>query len=238
MTEGTGNVENVRSLNITQASHGPTRRRTQQERREQTRRALIAAVLDLTTSGAAFDGLSLRQVTQGARVAPSAFYRYFSSMDDLGLAVVEECFRRLRSPLAGASSVDNSASPGSIVKKGVRMLCEYVTQDHRHLAFVARQRAAGNPVLRRAVRQEIRLLTSQMATFLARFDPLNRWSVRDVEMLASLIVVTLTSGIDSMLEILTSDRSDPNSPELQGVAVGLQRQVFFILGAVPAWRST
>ncbi|WP_204079262.1 hypothetical protein [Mycobacterium riyadhense] len=88
------------------------------------------------------------------------------------------------------------------------------------------------------MRQEIRLLTSQMATFLARFDPLNRWSVRDVEMLASLIVVTLTSGIDSMLEILTSDRSDPNSPELQGVAVGLQRQVFFILGAVPAWRST
>ena len=55
-------------------------RRSQSERRETTRQALLDAALDALGSGLSFDRLSLRRVTQSAGVSPGAFYRYFATM--------------------------------------------------------------------------------------------------------------------------------------------------------------
>ena len=42
--------------------------------------------------------------------------------------------------------------------------------------------------LRYAIRTEIRLITSELATDLARFPGLNEWSTEDLNILASLFV--------------------------------------------------
>ena len=66
----------------------PRPHRTQAQRREQTRRALLDAALEQIDAGTSFDALSLRSVARSAGVVPTAFYRYFASMDELGLALV------------------------------------------------------------------------------------------------------------------------------------------------------
>src|ERR1700726_3875956 len=77
-------------------------RRTQAERRQHTRQALLDAALLRMDGGESFDALSLRSVARAAGVVPTAFYRHFASMDELGLALVEESFRTLRAMLRQA----------------------------------------------------------------------------------------------------------------------------------------
>lgn len=78
------------------------KRRTQAERRQQTRQALLDAALEQMEAGESFDSLSLRSVARAAGIVPAAFYRHFDSMDELGLALVEESFRTLRGMLREA----------------------------------------------------------------------------------------------------------------------------------------
>ena len=61
---------------------------TRGERKERTRRAILDAALELSEEQT-FAALSLRQVAREVGIVPTAFYRHFASLDDLGLALVE-----------------------------------------------------------------------------------------------------------------------------------------------------
>ncbi len=60
---------------------------SREERKEATRRAIIAAALKLLDEDS-FSALSLREVTREAGIVPAAFYRHFESMDALGLVLM------------------------------------------------------------------------------------------------------------------------------------------------------
>ena len=62
---------------------------TRQERKQRTRRALLDAALGLL-EGQSFSSLSLRQVTGVAGIVPTAFYRHFDNMEELGLVLIDE----------------------------------------------------------------------------------------------------------------------------------------------------
>src|SRR5690606_27434585 len=74
---------------------------SRQESKELTRKALLRAALKLL-SRHSFDSISLREVTREAGVSPTAFYRHFDDMEELGLVLVEESFGTLREMLRGA----------------------------------------------------------------------------------------------------------------------------------------
>jgi AcrR family transcriptional regulator len=58
------------------------------EERERVRTALLRAALALAATGG-FGSLGLREVSRAAGIAPTSFYRHFSDMEELGLAVIE-----------------------------------------------------------------------------------------------------------------------------------------------------
>src|SRR5213082_2039381 len=95
--------------------------RTQAERRQHTRRALLDAALLRIEAGESFDSLSLRSVAKAAGVVPTAFYRHFESMDELGLALVEESFRTLRAMLRNARE---GLVPEHMIKRSVEILMD------------------------------------------------------------------------------------------------------------------
>ena len=68
------------------------------ERKERTRRAILDATLSLCEDSSLV-ALSLRQVAKEVGIVPTAFYRHFDSIEDLGLALVEESFVSLRAML-------------------------------------------------------------------------------------------------------------------------------------------
>src|SRR5881275_2880489 len=118
------------------------RHRTQAERRRHTRQALVDAALLQVEAGESFDSLSLRSVARAAGVVPTAFYRHFSSMDELGLALVEESFRALRAMLRDAR--EGGLPPEHVIRRSVEILIDHVRAHRTHFLFVVRVGYTGN----------------------------------------------------------------------------------------------
>ncbi len=182
-------------------------------------------------AGESFDALSLRSVARAAGVVPAAFYRHFASMDELGLALVEESFRTLRAMLREAR--EGGLPPEHMIRRSVEILTGYAREHRQHFAFIARVRSTGNGVLRHAIRSEIRLFTSELATDLARFPILREWSTEDLQMLAGLMVNTMIATVEAILDVPTVA-----APEAEAeIARVTEKQLRLMLLGVPSWRS-
>jgi AcrR family transcriptional regulator len=201
---------------------------SREERKEATRRAIVAAALRLLEDRS-FAALSLREVTREAGIVPAAFYRHFESMEALGLVLIDESFRALRDMLRGARA--GKLDPNRVIESSVDMLIDGINERREHWRFIARERSSGLTVLRYAIRTEIRLITSELAIDLARFPGQNTWSGEDLNILASLFV-------NSMIVIAEAieDASDQASlDDIKRVAV---KQLRMITVGVSAWRSS
>lgn len=188
-----------------------------------------AALLQVE-AGESFDSLSLRSVARAAGVVPTAFYRHFSSMDELGLALVEESFRALRAMLRDAR--EGGVPPEHVIRRSVEILVDHVRAHHPHFLFVVRVGYTGNAILRHAVRSEIRLFTSELATDLARFPVLHDWTTEDLQMIAGLLVNTMIATVGAMLDVPVA------APEAEAEIVRMaERQLRLVLLAVPHWHS-
>lgn len=208
-------------------------RRSQAQRRQATRRALLDAALDQLEAGIGFDRLSLRRVTHVAGVAPTAFYRHFASMDELGLALVQESVQTLRAMLREAR--DGGVRPDRVIARSVQILLDHVREHRRHFAFLALARSSGNAVLRHTIRSEIRLFASELATDLARFPVLREWTTDDLLMLSGLFVDVMIAAIDAMLEATAGDPPVPGAEE--EISALTERRLRLIVLALPQWRS-
>src|ERR1700744_5738877 len=222
------------------AARHSAERRSQAERRRQTRRALLDAALEQMDGGYGFDSLSLRRVARAAGGVPTAFYRHFESMDELGLALVEESVATLRAMLREAREGGVGASGGVVIARSVELLVPHVREHRRHFAFMAHARASGNAVLRHAIRSETKLFASELATDLARFPVLRDWTTGDLQMLAGLFVDTMIATIDAILEASSwSAGPDALSEDAQArIAKQAEKQLRLIVLAIPQWRST
>ncbi len=202
--------------------------RTQAERRQATRQALMEAALLRIQAGENFDALSLRSITKAAGVVPAAFYRHFDSLDDLGLALLDESFRTLRSMLRDQRGGEVS----SAITGSVQVLVSYVGDHRDHFAFIARARGSSSDRLRRAVLSEIRLIASELATDLARFPYLRDWSTDDLNMVATLIVNAMISTVEAIIETPASD-----ARAQEAIAATAEKQLRLVILGVPAWQS-
>jgi AcrR family transcriptional regulator len=187
--------------------------------------------------GFGFDVLSLRRVTRAAGVVPAAFYRHFASMDELGLALVEESMLTLHSMLREAR--EGGPSPDHLIARSVAILVAHVREHRRHFAFMAHARASGNAVLRHAIRADTKLFASELATDIARFPVLREWTTADLQMLTGLFVDTMISTIDAILE---ASSWGPGADELSTgsetrIARLAEKQLRLIVLAIPQWRS-
>jgi AcrR family transcriptional regulator len=200
---------------------------TREERKEATRRAIVAASLALLENRS-FSALSLREVTRAAGIAPTAFYRHFESMDALGLVLIDESFRSLRDMLRGARA--GKLDPNRVIESSVEILVAGVNARREHWRFIGRERSSGVSVLRYAIRTEIRLITSELAIDLARFPGLTGWSSEDLNILASLFV-------NAMISIAEAIEDAGNSAPIDDIKRTAIKQLRMIVVGIAGWRS-
>ena len=169
---------------------------TRGERKERTRRAILDAALRLCEDSSLV-ALSLRQVAKEVGIVPTAFYRHFDSIEALGLALVDESFVSLRAMLRDIRRGDPSYA--DIVDRSITVLVEHVHQQRAHFLFIARERAAGPPAVRDAIRHEIELCERELATDLARLPGTDAWSAEDLRILSNLIVMAMVATAEAIL---------------------------------------
>ncbi|MFI2838216.1 MULTISPECIES: TetR family transcriptional regulator [Mycolicibacterium] len=200
---------------------------SREERKEVTRRAIVAAALHLLEQDS-FTALSLREVTREAGIVPAAFYRHFESMEALGLVLIDESFRSLRDMLRGARA--GKLDPNHVIDSSAEILIASISERREHWRFITRERSSGVSVLRYAIRTELRLLTSELAIDLARFPGLKGWSSEDLNILASLFVNAMISVAE-----LAEDAADQTAlDEIKRTAI---KQMSMITIGVRGWNS-
>ncbi|NLV57028.1 MAG: TetR family transcriptional regulator [Acidimicrobiales bacterium] len=170
---------------------------TRQERKQQTRDALLAAALGLTEFHS-FDHLSLRQVTKEVGIVPGGFYRHFRDMDELGLALVDRCFSTLYD-LAHAT-VDPQRGVEYTLRAAVTATLDHIRDRPAEYRFIVRERNGGSPVLRRAIAAEQERYTLTLADWLRAVPDLAERSEEHREVLAGLIVAIVAGAAASLVD--------------------------------------
>lgn len=192
-------------------------------RRSRTRQALIEASLDLLGEDRTFSSLSLREVTKAAGVVPAAFYRHFRGMDSLGLELVDESFRALRTQMREVRGKPLPAE--QLIRNSVALYVRYVREQERYFRFAIREYFSGATSTRLAIRNELRFFVSELATDLALLVPERRVTSTDLQMIAQLIVNNMVMVTEQVLE-LPADR--PEEDALLVDAASKQMRVIFL----------
>jgi AcrR family transcriptional regulator len=203
-------------------------RLTRREQKERTRVALLDAALRLLERKS-FGSLGLREVAREAGVVPTAFYRHFDSMQELGLVLIDDSFRTLRQMIREARA--EPQRPEHVIRRSVEILVRHVHEHRLHFRFIARERSSGVPAMRQAIRTEIRLFSSELATDLARFPYLDRWTTEDLGVVASLIVNTMVSTAEAIVDAPTDSRDAEHE-----IIHHAEQQLLLIALGVSAWR--
>jgi AcrR family transcriptional regulator len=201
---------------------------TRVERKERTRRAILDAALRLSERDG-LGGISLRQVAKEVGVVPTAFYRHFASIDELGLALVDESFASLREMLRDVRR--GQPAPNEIIERSVSVLAQHVRARREHFGFIARERIGGAAVVRTAVQHQLELFERELATDLAQLARAPRWSSEDVHTLSNLIVTAMVATVEDLL------RAEGRRAAEDEVADRARIQLRMIVVGALQWRS-
>ncbi|QZY30168.1 TetR family transcriptional regulator [Nocardioides coralli] len=198
---------------------------TRGERKERTRRALLDAALELSDAET-FAALSLRQVTREVGIVPTAFYRHFSSLEDLGMALVEESMASLRSMLRDVRRGDPELD--RVIDRSLDVLVEHVHAQRAHIGFIARERAAGPPAVREEIRDQIERFEAELAADIARLPGAADWTDADLRVLANLVVTSVVATAEQLI----------SSPDAETAIVARARtQLRMVLVGALHWTS-
>ncbi|MFE3256641.1 TetR family transcriptional regulator [Nocardia sp. NPDC059091] len=166
---------------------------TRVERKERTRAALLDGTLALAADRG-FAALSLREIARSAGIVPTAFYRHFTSLDELGTTLVEEGVRQLRLALR-----EMRRTPNPTLAQTVRFVFDQVEGKRDLWGFLIRERHGGSAALRGAIAVEMQLIERELVVDLSRVRALDAWSPDDLELAADLIVSTVADRIADYL---------------------------------------
>lgn len=209
---------------------------TRIERKERTRRAILDATLELCEQQP-LAALSLRQVAKQVGIVPTAFYRHFDSIEQLGLELVDESFTSLRALLKDARTF---ATPPprdgdlflAIADNSVNALVSHVPKGERHYRFIARERLAGPQPVREAVRHQLELIERELATDIARIPGAGRWSADDLLILSNLLVSAMLAHAEELA--LAGGRPDV----VRRIETTARRQLHMVLIGALRWDSS
>lgn len=203
--------------------------RSRAERKELTRRKLLDVTLRLVTERS-LASISLREVAREAGIVPTAFYRHYASVDELGVELVDESMRPLRQMIRDARK--GRVAHGDIIADTVEILAKQVRGHPEQFQFLTRERYGGVASVRRAIATELRLFTSDLTIDLARLTTGYDWSTDDLEMAADLMVAAMLTAVIGLLD------TDARHPEdADAILVHAERQLRLIALGMAHWVS-
>ncbi|MET9105525.1 TetR family transcriptional regulator [Streptomyces zhihengii] len=167
-----------------------------QAQKQKTRQALLDAALRLLEDQS-LSSVGLREVTRAVGVAPTAFYRHFTGMADLGVALVEEALGSLHATIGEALT---EPADEDRIDRTVALVAELVRTSPAHVRFVAREQHGGVAAVRAAIGEQLRRFADEVAAAFAAEPESAGWSGDDLEMLAGMYVDHMVMIASAFLE--------------------------------------
>jgi AcrR family transcriptional regulator len=164
-------------------------------------------------------------VTRGAGISPTAFYRHFDDMEELGLVLVEESFQSLGEMLKDARS--QSTMDGDTIRRSLAVVVLHLHDHTTHFRFITRERYGGVRRLRRAINRELQLFADELAIDLVAMPGVDTWTTEDRRMLAGLITETVIRMVGELQEAEPDDEVS--------IVERTTRQLKLVSLGIPAW---
>ena len=157
------------------------------ERKQQSRQALLDAALSLSTSGRSFSSISLREVAREVGLVPTAFYRHFQDMDELGQELVDQVALYLKNVMhqLGQGLAQAEANP----EMSIELFFDAIDQSPTPWIFMIAERWGGSEMVRRAIAREIDFLNIDLAEELRKFEIVQNFDHGDdLKVLANILI--------------------------------------------------
>ncbi len=198
---------------------------TRAEQKLRTRRALMDAALAQLSADRGFGSLSLREVAREAGLAPTSFYRHFSELDELGLALVDEGGVALRQLMRQARKRIARAGDGSAIATSVDTFMEYLGNNANLFRLMLRERTGVSKPFRTAVKAEIDHFVTELADDLRRFAEEQGKPLSDARLVAEAMVTLVFNQGAEALDASPAERDELKTKlktELRMILVGSQ----------------
>lgn len=157
------------------------------ERKQQTRQALLDAALTLSTAGRSFSIISLREVAREAGLVPTAFYRHFVDMDALGVDLVDQVcvvLHQLLKRLRESYGVEAD----SHTRLSIEHFFYSVESARQHWGFLVGERWGGSAVVRDAIAKEIQFFIDDLTRDMQRLPTFQHLEAVDVQITAEILI--------------------------------------------------
>jgi AcrR family transcriptional regulator len=217
---------------------------TREQKKQQTRRAFFNAVLDLCMTGQAFSSISLRQVTREVGVVPTAFYRHFDDMEALGKSLVEEELGQALIVLRDRLQIGRQRSFDRQIAKSIKIFFQAIDEHPRFWQFTVSERFGGSEAVRRALNEQIKLLSIIVGEDLVLQPAFAHINAFDRRLLAEAGVNLFFSWIIDWLELSYSefhdDEADNDEIEAkkQEMLLHCTRQAQMLFYGAYNWKSS
>ncbi|MBV1919901.1 MAG: TetR family transcriptional regulator [Pseudomonadales bacterium] len=139
----------------------PSRSRT--DRKEETRHRILMAALQLVDEGRSPSELGLREVARSVGMAAPSIYNHFADMDELGIALVEECLTRLRSVARTARKQMANKDLVTALKLLLQQFLLNVNDSESALRLLIMQWFNPNPEYRKIIRRDMSIMRQDLA---------------------------------------------------------------------------
>ena len=134
------------------------------QQKEKTRRMIIDAAFQLLSQERSFSSLSLREVMREAGLAPTAFYRHFADMEELGLTLVDEGGMTLRQLMRKARQ--RIEGKRSVITTSVEIFMEFIQNSPQVFRLLLRERSGTSRAFRKAVSRELQYFVVELADYI------------------------------------------------------------------------
>jgi len=187
------------------------------ERKQQSRQALLDAALHLSTSGRSFSSISLREVAREVGLVPTAFYRHFQDMDELGKELVDQVALHLKSVLhqLGQSYLQHKSTK---TQTSIELFVQAVNHSPKQWQFMISERWGGSETVRAAIAREIEFLIEDLTTDLTKLENFKHiQQPQDLNVLSTILTNMSFTWAMTWLNL---------SKQYQGEQLKLQQTVF------------
>jgi AcrR family transcriptional regulator len=177
---------------------------TRLEKKLKTRHNLMFGALGLVEQGQHFSTISIREVARSADVVPTSFYRHFTDMDDLGLALVDELSLVLRQLMRRARQ--EVISPDMIIQNSVNLYVEHVYANKSFYIFMSQELTGGSGKLRAAIRSELLYFANELSADLRKLHMIDHLPGEVADQLCLQTIMTVAMNTTELLDMHGDDK--------------------------------
>lgn len=200
------------------------------EQKHLTRQALMQAALSLMDTGRGFGSLSLREVARSAGIVPTGFYRHFTDMDALGLALVAEVGETFRDTLRQVRRTEFARK--GLVDASTQIFLAAVKAHRSQFLFLAREQYGGSHKVRQAISELRQGITDDLAADLKLLKRMPELNDPAIELLADLVVKTVFATLPELIDPMIYQQPSHMHP-----AQKIIHQLRFIMDGGKHWQG-